>query len=102
MLRILYYEISAKKGMGLYYVMGVYYALYGTCITVREHLGDYQLMCHTPVACSCLQALGVPDTQRIQLIGSHTTSGSGCGCRCGLGTRGARKSAPETSLVQRL
>ena len=63
--------------MGLYYVMGVYYAFYGTCIAVREHLGDYQLMCHAPVALHVTVAVFVPDNQRIQLIRSHTTSSVG-------------------------
>ena len=44
-------------------------------IAVREHLGDYQLMCHAPIA---LAAAFVPDTEGVQvstgtrvLVGIH-------------------------------
>ena len=36
-------------------------------IAVREHLGDYQLMCHPPVALDVTVAAFVPDTEGVQV-----------------------------------
>ena len=36
-------------------------------IAVREHLRDYQLMCHTPVALDVSAAAVVPDTEGVQV-----------------------------------
>ena len=36
-------------------------------IAVREHLGDYQLMCHTHVAHDVTAAAFVPDTEGVQV-----------------------------------
>ena len=36
-------------------------------IAVREHLGDYQLMCHAHVAFDVTAAAFVPDTEGVQV-----------------------------------
>ena len=36
-------------------------------IAVREHLRDYQLMCHAPVALDVTAAAFVPDTEGVQV-----------------------------------
>ena len=36
-------------------------------IAVREHLGDYQLMCHVPVTLVVTAAAFVPDTEGVQV-----------------------------------
>ena len=36
-------------------------------IAVREHLGDYQLMCHAPIALDVTAAAFIPDTEGVQV-----------------------------------
>ena len=42
-------------------------ALSKCSIAVREHLGDYQLMYHAPVALAVTAAAFVPDTEGVQV-----------------------------------
>ena len=55
-------ELAASKWIALVSTA------YSKCsIAVREHLGDYQLMCHAPIALDVTTAAFFPDTERVQV-----------------------------------